>query len=128
LEGHAAEASRFLAERCSRLHTPAECFREQVGYALQAGDAALQSDAITAYLAAACESTAACAKAAAWIGDRLQERGDMLGAIAYYSRAAKETPTRAMWQKLAAATKAAGQMHSSQEAEQRARDTADAPP
>jgi hypothetical protein len=128
LEGHAAEASRFLAERCSRLHAPVECLREQVGYALEARDSTLQSDAVTAYLAAACESPAACAKAALWVGDRLQERGDALGAVVYYSRAAKESPTRHTWQKLAAATKAAGQMHRSQEAEQRAQETTDAAP
>ena len=127
LDGRALEASRFLAERCPRLPAPTSCLREQIVYALQAREPTVQSDAITAYLAAACDSAAECAKAAVWVGDRLQERGDKLGAITYYSRAAKENPSRATWQKLAVASKAAGQTQRSQEAAQRAQDASDAP-
>jgi tetratricopeptide (TPR) repeat protein len=127
LDGDTAAASRFLAERCARLNAPASCLRERVTYALQ-GDPTAQDDAITAYLAAACDSPAGCAKAALWVGDRLRDRGDQLGALVYYSRAVKESPTRAAWQKLASASKAAGQLQRSQEAQRRASDVSDDAP
>src|SRR5690606_30092471 len=71
LEGHHAEASRFLAERCPRLPAPVQCMRERAAYALKAEETSIETDAITAYLAAACDSASECAKAALWLGDRM---------------------------------------------------------
>lgn len=109
LDGRVAEADQYLAEHCPELTVPTSCLRERVLYALSHGNAKASGDAATAYLAAACDSAAACAKASLWVGDRMQEHGDALGALAYYSRAAKDRPDPAVWRKVAAASKAAGQ-------------------
>jgi tetratricopeptide (TPR) repeat protein len=120
LDGKLAEADAYLADHCPALAGPTSCLRERVLYALDARNVKASTDAATAYLASACDTAASCAKASIWVGDRMQEHGDSLGAVEYYARAAKDRPDPAVWKKLASATRATGQLRRFEEANQRA--------
>jgi tetratricopeptide (TPR) repeat protein len=107
VQGKPASADRLLADGCGK-HSRPECLQWRVIAASSMKTGEDLGPAASAYLAASCSTSASCAAAAQSVGDTYAGRGDLLAAINFYERAAREAGTPEAWLKLAEAANRAG--------------------
>lgn len=108
LDNRGREAEELLAKNCRLVSAHLDCLRLRVQVADELTDGSALQTASSAYVDAACAVAEGCASATAWVGDRLSARGDWVGAVKMYERAARESGDRRAWERLAKAAMRAG--------------------
>lgn len=107
-DGNLAEAQRVLAKGCLLEPDYADCWRLRVlAVPLDAPPDALNALA-NAYLDIACRKSRECSATAMWLGDQLARHRDWRGAARMYERSARESGSKAAWQRTANAASRAG--------------------
>lgn len=124
LQGRLREAEHLLAERCEGYVDAPYCLSWRTTIASKLGPEAFQ-DAAAAYLAAACSDAEACADAATWIGGKYAESGNSAGALKMFERAARESGSKAAWQRVATLSQKMGLNFEAERAWRKAGEDAD---
>ena len=96
-EGDPRTAERLLAQRCRLLEKQAACTQVRYVAAEQLDNQAALKDAMQALLGQACVTQPECASTATWLGQRLAAKGDPVGALHMYERAAQESGSPQAW-------------------------------
>lgn len=106
--GRVAEAEKLLDAACETASDRPACLMAKLEAAADAKSTARLDPIAKELLSASCRTEAACAEAAAWIGELRASRGDWGAAVGYFARAAREQPSEARWLRLAEAATRAG--------------------
>ncbi|MET0792080.1 MAG: O-antigen ligase family protein [Polyangiaceae bacterium] len=101
VEGNPRAAERLLAEKCKTLEMQTACARLRFSVAEQLDDHTVLQDAMASLLGDSCSTPVECSATATWLGQRLAAKGDPVGALHMYERAARESESPQAWQRVA---------------------------
>jgi hypothetical protein len=107
-EGRSEEAEALLARRCEAVTDRVACLKRRATIAAHAKPSTRLAVAARELVAASCFAADECASSCRFAGDLFGERGEWGNSLAYYTRAARESPTLGGWMMVADAASRAG--------------------
>lgn len=122
------DAHKLLADRCPEFGAAAgDCARLWFTTSVRRNDPNAIEQATAIYLGIACAVPASCARAALWLGDQYEARGQWGTALRMYERAAHESDNPAVWNRVVRSATRAGMYSVAQRAIQRLRQAGQRP-